>query len=98
MAFVTWTPDALEDLEAICLYIGRSSPAAAVGFANRIFEATQQLEQFPEMGRRMPDVLHDDVRVLVLGNYLVAYAVTAEKVEVLAVHHGARRPDHFELG
>ena len=43
------------------------------------------------MGRRIPDARDDSARELILGNYRLAYRVTGDLVEVLAVHHGARR-------
>jgi toxin ParE1/3/4 len=65
-------------------------------FADQAFETAQRLELFPEMGRRIPDARSDNARELILGNYRLAYRFTGELVEVLAVHHGARRPGNFE--
>jgi plasmid stabilization system protein ParE len=48
MAEVRWTPQALDDLEAICLFIARDSPAMALIFAQRAFAATYRLPDFPE--------------------------------------------------
>jgi plasmid stabilization system protein ParE len=91
VAYVGWTNNALDDLEAICQYIARSSPAAAAHLALSVFEAVEQLQSFPRMGRGVPDVMPDHVRELVLENYLIGYRVVSEDaVEILAIHHGAR--------
>ena len=98
MAFVTWTDNALEDVEAICFYIARNSPGAAEVFADSLFAASRQLEQFPRMGRRVPEVLHGEVRELILGNYRLAYRIVGDEVQVLTVYHSARRPGSTDLG
>jgi len=48
MAEVRWTPQALDDLEAICLFIARDAPSVAAVFAQRAFDATDRLVDFPE--------------------------------------------------
>ena len=55
MAQVTWTPQALDDLEAICWFIARDAPAYAGLFADRAFVASEQLQQFPRLGRVVPE-------------------------------------------
>jgi plasmid stabilization system protein ParE len=98
VAFVSWTANAQNDLEAIYLFIARSAPAAAYVVIDRILGATNQLESFPQMGRRIPDSPQDDLRELIVGNYRIAYRSRGEEVEVLAVHHGSRNPGSFPTG
>jgi plasmid stabilization system protein ParE len=43
MAQVTWTPQALDDLDAICLFIARDAPQVAAVFADRVSRATDRL-------------------------------------------------------
>ncbi|MFQ5799952.1 MAG: type II toxin-antitoxin system RelE/ParE family toxin [Bacteroidota bacterium] len=96
MARVTWTDQALEDLEAICHYIARDAPLYATVFANRAFESTDRLERHPLSGRAVPEVGREDIREIILGNYRIIYRVLPDEVEVLTVHHGARRLDTFK--
>ena len=49
------------------------------------------------MGRQIPDLPNSNVRELILGSYRIAYRVTGDEVEVLAVHHGARDSSSFDL-
>jgi toxin ParE1/3/4 len=98
VAFVTWTENALEDLEAIHLFVARSAPGAADVLTDRMFEATARLASFPAMGRRIPDVTNAEVRELIVGSYRIAYRLTGDEVEILAVHHGARNPASLEPG
>ena len=95
MAKITWTDQALEDLDSICLFIARDSPHYAKLFAIRTFEATDLLELFPESGRVVPEVNREDIREIILGNYRIIYRIITQEVEILTVHHGARLLDSF---
>jgi toxin ParE1/3/4 len=98
MALVSWTDQALDDLEAISLFIARSVPAASSVFVHRVLEAAAQLATFPRSGRIVPEVRDPDIREVVLDNYRLIYRVTArDNVEVLTIHHGARRLDQMGL-
>ena len=90
MAEVIWTEQALEDLGAICLFIGRDSPHYARVFANDVFLAIDRLAAFPASGRVVPELKKADIREILLGNYRIIYRNASEKVQILTVHHGAR--------
>jgi toxin ParE1/3/4 len=90
LAAVAWTLQALEDLEAACLYIARDSPRIAALFAERVFEATDRLAEFPASGRKVPESGRDDVREVFVMNYRVIYRLRSGDVEILTVHHGSR--------
>jgi len=93
MAQVKWTPQALDDLEAICLFIARDAPQIAAVFADRAFRAADRLADFPRSGRTVPEMTLTDVREIVLGNYRLIYRIRENEVQVLTVHHGARLLD-----
>ncbi len=90
MAEVTWTTQALDDLEAIYLFISRDAPRYAELFAARVFQATEHLAQFPRSGRVVPELGRDDIREIIVRGYRVVYRVVPNEVEILTVHHGAR--------
>ena len=94
---VRWTDAAYADLEDIYLYIAEDNPRAAARVVDRIEAHTEQeLSQFPLRGRigRV-----EGTRELVITdypNYLVAYEVDGDDIDVLAVVHGRRRwPESF---
>lgn len=97
MVKITWTDQALNDLEAICLFINRDSPHYAKIFANRAFESTDRLERFPLSGRIVPEIDNPDIREIILGNYRIIYRVLPKEVEILTVHHGAKLIDSLNL-
>ena len=77
-----WTPTALRDLD-------HSDRAGAT--VERILATIRSIERHPEMG---PAGRVAGTRELVVAPYVVAYRVKSERVEVLAVIHGARKwPD-----
>ena len=93
---VVWTRLALWDLEAIGGFIARDNPTAAAKIVTHIFDQTELLALHPHIGRvgRIKET-----RELVVKDtpFITAYRVKEDRVEVLAVFHGARRwPDCFD--
>jgi addiction module RelE/StbE family toxin len=93
---IVWTYPAARDLEAIQDHIAQANPIAAHRLAMLIRQRVQPLASHPQLGR--PGRL-DGTRELVLSDtpYLIPYRVKDDRVEILAVYHGARRwPEHFD--
>lgn len=97
MARVRWTPQAADDLEAIAAYIADDSPHYARLFVLKIITAVERLEQFPEMGRIVPECGDAAIRELLIGNYRIVYRLTSETAELLTVYHGSRLVDPARL-
>lgn len=90
---IKWLRKALKSLEQAYDYIAETDKDAAIGLAIKIQAATQQLAEFPMMGRTGRV---DGTRELVIVNtpYLVIYRVKGNSVEILRVLHAAKRyPD-----
>lgn len=92
---VGWTRLALTDLGSAYNYIAEESPSAAAQVVAMIEKAVEAIGRHPEIGR--PGRVEATREFVVSGTpYVVAYRVRAQRVEVLAVIHGARRwPDQF---
>ena len=90
MVEVRWTLQALDDLEAICLFISRDAPQVASVFADRAFRATDYLASHPELGRVVPEIQDEAIREVSLHSYRIIYRIAEDQVHVLTVHHGAR--------
>jgi len=80
MAEVKWTLQALDDLESICLFIGRDSPQAAAVFAQRAFRSTDPLVNFPRLGRVVPELEIENIREIILGNYRARQRVSKHEI------------------
>jgi plasmid stabilization system protein ParE len=57
---------------------------------HRVTERLSQLEAFPDSGRAVPEFEDRALRELVEGDYRIVYERFADRVEVIAVVHGAR--------
>jgi toxin ParE1/3/4 len=97
MAQVRWTPQAADDLEAVCLFIARDSPRLAAAFADRVLRATDRLESFPRSGRIVPELGIENIKEILVAGYRVIYRVRDDAVHLLAVHHGARVLDSAKI-
>jgi len=93
MAEVRWTPQAADDLEAICLFIARDAPQVAAAFADRVLRATDQLSHLLRLGRIVPELGAENIREIIVGSYRVIYRIRNGEVQILTVHHGARLLD-----
>jgi plasmid stabilization system protein ParE len=90
---IHWTPLAGEDLTSIHQYISRDSTAAAQTVVLRLFAAIEQLADFPQSGRVVPEFGRPELRELVRGSYRIVYRVRDGGVQLIRIHHAARPLD-----
>jgi plasmid stabilization system protein ParE len=79
------------DLRDIVLFIKRDSPAIASEIGHRMVRATRRLAEFPRSGRVVPEFRMQSIKEVVVHNYRIIYEYGDQRVDVLAVVHGARR-------
>ncbi len=99
---IEWTEPALLDLESIRKYIRRDSEYYATRFIERVIEGVENLEKFPEMGRRVPEAEEENIREILFYNYRIMYRVETKRILILTVIHGSRdlsqkRPKPWEI-
>ena len=90
---IKWLHRALRNLEQAHNYIFKENPQAAQQVILKIQSATNQLENYPFMGR--PGRV-EGTRELVVSNtpYIIIYRLQEESVEILRVLHTSKRyPD-----
>ena len=85
-----WSPQAIEDIEAIAEYIARDSASYAESTVERIFQAPEKLMQFPKLGRVVPEKNDESVREIFVFQYRIIYEIVASEIHVLTVVHGKR--------
>ncbi len=73
MAQVIWTETARSDLAGISDYLDGYSAFFASATIARFFERTDQLVNFPEMGRIIPEIGLPEFRELLEKNYRIMY-------------------------
>lgn len=85
---VVWSPEAIEDAEAIAAYIDRDSPWYAKAVVSKIVETVEAIPDFPEMGRAVPELGDATIRERFAHRYRVIYRLDAERILIVAVIHG----------
>ena len=97
MVEVRWTPQAVEDLDAIAEFIGQDSEHYETLFVMNALEVVERLKDHPHIGRIVPEITEPSLREIVFGNYRIIYRIHTELVEILTVYHGARLLDPTKL-
>lgn len=87
---VTWSPTALDDVDAIAEYINRDSPAYTRAVVNKILDTARKLEVFPNAGRIVPELDDDEIREHFVYSYRIIYRIQNNEVLIVAVVHGRR--------
>ena len=88
---VTWTDNAVSDLQAIRATIGRHSELYALGMVRRLFERVEILGEHPRIGSVVPEFEIDDIRELFEQPYRIIYRILPSRIDVIAVIHGSRQ-------
>jgi len=95
MAEIKWTNEADKWLRDIFDYISEDNPLAAQRVVQGIYNKTQILKSFPEIGyiyRKEPE---GEVRVFLYGHYRIAYIVKENLIEILGVFHGSLKIEKY---
>lgn len=91
MVNVKWTKNALEELDGIASYISRDSPKYANILVKQIFEMASHLQQFPKLGRKVPEYNNPNLREILYKSYRIVYLIKKEQLEIISVIHGSRK-------
>jgi toxin ParE1/3/4 len=92
-AEVVLSPKAWEDLEALIGYLEARSPATAERYAKEIPLRLEQLEEFPESGRFVPELLQQGrrrFREILFEHQRIIYRIDATRVTVVRIVDGRR--------
>lgn len=89
---IEFLQSAIDDLEEIVLYIAKDSPKSAMEFHDKVIESALRLEEFPNLGRLVPDkkLKESGFRLIVIGKYLLFYKIYGEEINILRVLRGDR--------
>lgn len=89
MMDLVWTLDAIEDREAIYIYIEADNPAAALALDELLAERASRLIDHPHSGR--PGRVAGTRELVAHQNYILIYDLVDTQVRVLRVLHAARQ-------
>ena len=82
-----WTELAVEKLEEYADYISFDNPIASVKWINTIQKSVNKLIDFPQIGRRVPELKRSDIREIVTGNYRIIYRFERMRISILTIRH-----------
>jgi toxin ParE1/3/4 len=83
-----WTETAKQDLKDIRRYIAIDNPTAAKRWINSLRRRARNALHNPLAGRKVPELLREDVRERIEGNYRIVYQVFQDRLVVLTVFEG----------
>ena len=90
---VSWSHEALDDVDSIAAYIAKDSPFYASAVVKKILDTAESLGKFPYIGPIVSEVGEQEFRERFVYSYRLIYRVTNEEVMVVAVIHGRRLLD-----
>ena len=90
MVQIVWTEPALAELDAIADYIALDKPAAARRLVQRILASVGQLERFPALGSRVPELPKSVYRQLIVKPCRIFYRREEDRVFIVFVMRGER--------
>jgi toxin ParE1/3/4 len=87
---VIWSIPARNDLKQIYEYIAKDSKYYATNVVENIVSKAENLDEFPEIGRVVPEIGDENVRELIIYSYRLIYEVVPNDAQILAIIHGKR--------
>ncbi|MHA1520293.1 MAG: type II toxin-antitoxin system RelE/ParE family toxin, partial [Promethearchaeota archaeon] len=85
MVGIRISPQAADDLEDICQFIGKDSPFYAKELIKNILHYIKILDKFPKIGRMVPERQNPNIREIIFRSYRIIYQIKGEIVEILSV-------------
>lgn len=76
MVKINWSRKSTRDLENIYKYIAKNSLFFANKTRQKLYQRTQILKDFPEIGKIVPEFELEPIRELIEGNYRIIYKIS----------------------
>lgn len=92
MAKIEFTEQAISDIKDIAIYISFDSVTFASLQVEKIFAKSETIENYPFIGRVVPELKIKSVREVFEGNYRIIYRImNKDLIHILTIHHSKRR-------
>lgn len=85
-----WSPEAVEDLDAIAEFISRDSVFYASSVVTKVLAVSRSLTDAPLIGRIVPELDDDQIRERFVYSYRLIYRVRDDEILLVAIIHGKR--------
>ena len=66
-----------------------TAPHYAAALLSALVKAAEPLEQFPRLGRVVPELDSETLRELVFENYRIVYSIAADTVTIYSILHSS---------
>ena len=90
MVKVIWTDLAIDDLKSIYNFIAKDSQFYATRYTEKLISKVDQLQYYPEIGRKVPEFNNKSIKEILEGKYRIVYKINPEYIAILRVHHSAK--------
>ncbi len=84
---IIWTEQAVEKLEQYADFIALDKPSAALKWAKKIQKLVENLLEFPELGRVVPELGRPEIRELIEGEYRIIYYLQPDSISIITIYH-----------
>jgi addiction module RelE/StbE family toxin len=84
---ITWSSRAKEKVWEYGEFIAQDNPEAASEWIEGILDEVERLKDFPEQGRKVPEVRRADVREIFFQSHRIVYRIETKRVVILTVRH-----------
>jgi toxin ParE1/3/4 len=88
MANVIISIDVHTEIHEIYSHLHIESPSYAEYWLEEFFRKSELLENFPKMGRMVPEVNIENIREYFVGRHRIIYSIIEQEVRILAIRHG----------
>lgn len=92
-----WSQRAPGRAGEIADYMAERDEDAASNWIDALFETVDKLEEFPKLGRIIPEFAQEEVRELIWNHYRILYQLRNGDVELLTVVHARQNLTDDEI-
>ena len=88
---IVWSKLSIKNLESLKLYIAQDSLSYAEVFISKLMKLTENLQLFPQIGRKVPERDDNNLREIVYHHYRIIYYINNINIEIITVVHGSQQ-------
>ncbi|MBK8944073.1 MAG: type II toxin-antitoxin system RelE/ParE family toxin [Ignavibacteriae bacterium] len=90
---INWTKESFLNLQEIEDFISQDNPNAAIKLTDKLISLVEDLIEFPEKGRIVPELSISQIREILHKNYRIVYLIKKNSVDILTVFEGHKLLD-----
>ncbi|MBK7381109.1 MAG: type II toxin-antitoxin system RelE/ParE family toxin [Ignavibacteriales bacterium] len=85
---ITWAKESLLNIQEIEDFISQDNPNAAIKLTDKLISLVEDLIEFPEKGRIVPELSISQIREILYKNYRIVYLIKKKSIDILTVFEG----------